>query len=159
MGGKYKNFLFLPTTLNDELMNYKRFDNKIVLRLDAGDEICDSIITVAEMESVKLGSVSGIGGADELTLGIFNTEKKAYTHYELSGMHEITSLLGNITFVKGKPYVHLHLTAVDGKARIAAGHLLSAYVYPTAEVIIEVINGEIGRTLNESLGFNEMKVC
>lgn len=137
-------------------MDYRRYGNRIVLRLDAGDEICESIIAVADREGIRLGSVSGIGGAGSITLGVFNTEKKSYNTYEYTGTHEITSLTGNITRADGKPYVHLHITAANVNAGVVAGHLLSARISLTAEIFIDAADGEIGRKKNETLGINEM---
>lgn len=137
-------------------MEYKRYDSRIVLRLEPGDEICGSIISLAEKESIKLGSVCGIGGADALRLGIFNCDAKRYNEFEYTGTHEITSLIGNITEVNGKPYLHLHVTAAGGDMKVVAGHLLYARISLTAEISIDIIDGNITRKRNEDLGINEM---
>lgn len=137
-------------------MDYRRYQDRIVLRLDAGDEVCDCLKTVAKKECIITGSISGIGGADKLTVGIFNTEKKEYTRYEYSGTHEITSITGNITNLNDEPYIHVHITAAGENAKIVAGHLLSACISLTAEIFIDIINGKTGRTRNETLGINEI---
>lgn len=135
-------------------MEYRRYGNRIVLRLDAGDEVCESVKAVAAAEQIRAGSVCGIGGADRLVLGVFDTGKQAYDRFEYTGTHEITSLVGNLTFVGGAPYVHLHLTAAGEGGRVAAGHLLEAHISLTAEIFIEIVDGEIGRVRNETLGIN-----
>lgn len=137
-------------------MEYKRYKNKIVLRLDVGDEICECVKTAAAKEGIRAASVCGIGGADELTLGVFNTNLKQYDRFSYSGTHEITSLVGNITFAGGEPYVHLHMTAAGEGGKVAAGHLLSARISLTAEIFIDIIDGSVGRKRNEELGINIM---
>ena len=59
-------------------MEYKRIGDTIALRLDPGDEIVAKILEVAQKENVPLGSVTGIGGTDDVTGGVFNMEKKGY---------------------------------------------------------------------------------
>lgn len=134
----------------------KRVNDKAIIRLDAGDEICESVKRAAAELDIKAGSVSGIGGADRLVLGVFNTEKQSYNRFEYTGTHEITALVGNISFANGEPYVHLHLTAADENGRVAAGHLLEAHISLTAEIFVDVLDTEIGRRRNEALGINEM---
>ena len=43
-------------------MDYRRFGSTIVLRLDKGDEIVESILRLAKMENIRLATVSGLGG-------------------------------------------------------------------------------------------------
>lgn len=138
-------------------MEYNRFDNSIIIRLDPGDEVCESIVNVAIHENVKIGRISGIGGADRLCTGVFDMIKKDYNLSNYSGIHEITSLVGNITNRDGLPYVHLHVTAIGADNNIVAGHLLSAHISLTAEIIIDVIDGEIGRIKCDKYGINKMR--
>ena len=60
-------------------MEYKRFGNSIALRLDPGDEILEQILLTAKKENVTLAGVTGIGGAGEIEIGVFDTETKAMT--------------------------------------------------------------------------------
>ena len=138
-------------------MQYKRYENKIALRLDPGDEVCESIKTVAATENIRAGVVSGIGGADRIVVGVFDTEKKDYDEFEYTGTQEITSLVGNITYMDDEPLVHLHITAAGEGAKLIGGHLLAAYISLTGEIFIDVLDGEIGKTRNEELGIKEMR--
>ena len=100
-------------------MKYKRFDDTIVLRLEAGEDINGSLMSLAQKEKITLASVSGIGATDDFTVGVFDIESKDYNKKHYTGNHEITSLTGNITEMNGAPYVHLHITCAgkDGKPK------------------------------------------
>lgn len=137
-------------------MNYKKFGNKIVVRLDAGDEICESIKDVVLKENVKAASVSGIGGAGELHIGVFNEKEQKYSKYDFVGTYEITSLIGNIGTIEGEPLLHLHITAASEGAKVVGGHLLSGVISLTGEIFIDTIDGEIKKDRDEKLGINVM---
>ena len=113
-------------------MEYNRFGDKLFLRLDKGDEIVDSVRAAATAENITAGSVSGIGATDDFTVGVFGLEKKAYDEFSFSGNHEITSLVGNISFTDGKPYVHLHIICAGKGGNTVGGHLIKAVVSLTA---------------------------
>ena len=49
-----------------------------MLRLDPGEEIVASLTRLVEEEQVELGSVSALGAANDVTIGIFSTQEKQY---------------------------------------------------------------------------------
>ena len=59
-------------------MDYRRFDNDYYIRLDKDDEVISSLAAVCEKENITAGSVKGIGGCREATVGVFDLDKKAY---------------------------------------------------------------------------------
>lgn len=84
-------------------MEYRKFGDTYVLRLDQGEEVMESLRRFAEAEQISLASVQGIGALSAFDL-------KAH-HYE--GCYEITSLLGTIDTMDGQFYCHLHLNAAE----------------------------------------------
>ena len=135
-------------------MEYKRFGDRIALRLDKGDEILSSFLKIAEKENIKAACFTGIGATDNFTVGIFSLEKQTYEAYTFTGNHEITSLTGNITFVDNKPYVHAHITCAGEDAKVIGGHLLEGIISLTCEIFIIIYNGEIGRKHDDELNIN-----
>jgi predicted DNA-binding protein with PD1-like motif len=81
-------------------------------------------------------------------------ETKKYYPKELNGDYEITNLIGNISTMKGKIYLHLHITISDSNNNAFGGHLNSAIISTTGEIIIEEIEGEIEREFNEEVRLN-----
>lgn len=138
-------------------MEYKRYGGVIALRLDKGDDITESVYTVAEKEGVKAAKVSGIGATDDFTVGVFDIAKKEYEKFDFSGNHEINALDGNITEKDGKPYIHLHLTATGKGGKVVGGHLIKGVISLTGEIIITVTDGKITREYDETLGINRWK--
>ena len=136
-------------------MEYKRFGDTLVLRLDPPEEICESITAAARAENIALAEISGIGAVDSFTVGVYNTVTKEYRSNTLNGAYEIVSLSGTLTRKDGEPYLHLH--AVIGnpaKGECHAGHLNAAVISATCELVIDVIDGEAGRAFSDEVGLN-----
>ncbi|TFB09261.1 DNA-binding protein [Candidatus Atribacteria bacterium MT.SAG.1] len=135
-------------------MKFKKFGNKWVIRIDKGEEVIQTIKKVCGDNKIKLGSISGIGAANKVTIGLFDTKAKEYHSQELIGDYEITNLSGNISTMDGEIYLHLHIGLSDSKYNAYGGHLTSAVISGTGEIIIEEINGEIEREFNKEVGLN-----
>ncbi len=135
-------------------MEYRRFDDKIIARLDVGDEIVQSVREIAEKEDIKLASVRAIGALSRFTVGVYKTDKKEFEKNEFSGYYEITSLDGTINTKDGEFYCHLHMGAGDEDGKVVGGHLTEAWVSATCEMVITVIHGEVDRRYDEETGLN-----
>ena len=128
-------------------MEYRVFEDTIVVRLDKGDEIVGSLLTVAEKEGVPLASVSGIGATDDFEVGVFDPARSDYERYRF----------GNLTTKDGAPYVHLHITCAGEGGRIVGGHLFEAKISLTAEIFLRKGAGRGERLRDEALGINKIR--
>ncbi|MGI6010099.1 MAG: PPC domain-containing DNA-binding protein [Ruminococcus sp.] len=135
-------------------MEYRRFDNTIVLRLDPDEEICEKLLEMAEKENIVLASICGLGAVKELITGVFDTATKEYHANQFQGALEIVSLTGTLTRQEGKPYLHAHLSAGDAKGNVFGGHLNRAVVSATAEIILQVLPGKVDRKFSDEIGLN-----
>ena len=135
-------------------MEYKRFGNTIVVRMDRGEEILEQLQLVAEKESIKLASISALGATDDFTVGVYNVAEKKYYSRHFEGAFEIVSLTGTINTMNGEYYAHLHMSAGDDKGAVFGGHLSRAVISATCEMIITLIDGQVDRKRDESIGIN-----
>lgn len=138
-------------------MEFKQFGTQYILRIDKGEELIESLKKFCHEQQVKLGTVSGIGATNKITLGLFETKTKKYLQKELSGDFEICPLSGNITTMNGETYLHLHINLADKEQHSWGGHLNKAYISATFEGVIEKIDGKVGREFSEEIGLNLLK--
>ena len=129
-----------------------------LLRLDKGDEIITSLTDFAEKEKISFASVSGIGAAGKAVLAIFDTKKKQYIEREFVGDLEIVSMMGNITISDNKPKAHLHCCISSHDYLARAGHLVSATVSVTCEIVLNVFEKRIERKKDEATGLMLLKL-
>ena len=87
-------------------------------------------------------------------MGVYNTAEKKYYSNHFEGAFEIVSLTGTITVMDGKPYHHLHMSAGNEKGVVYGGHLNSATVSATCEMVIRIIPGVVDRAFSEEIGLN-----
>ena len=137
-------------------MEYRVFDDTIVVRLDKGDGIAESLLAVARQAGVTLASVSGIGATDDFEVGVFDLAKGDYERIRYGGNHEITALVGNLTTKDGAPYLHLHITCAGAGGQVVAGHLFEGRISLTAEIFLQPIEANIERKFDETLGINQI---
>ena len=105
--------------------------------LETGEEILASVKSFAKMQGLAGSSFKAIGALSRAELGWFNWETKKYeTAVKLDEQVELLSLIGDIAVKDAEPQVHAHLVVgrADGSAQ--GGHLLSATVRPTCELIL-----------------------
>ena len=137
-------------------MDYRKSGEKIYLRLDKGDEIITSLTTLCEKKNIRAASFEGIGGCDHVEVGIFDPEKKSYITHMQDGMFELVSLNGNVTEYEDKPYIHAHPVFAyhdkDLRAQTLSGHLLSARIGLTAEIVVTPADLHITRRFIDELG-------
>lgn len=137
-------------------MDYRKYSEKYYIRLDKGDEIIASLLEVCEKENIRTAQIQGIGGCDNVVVGVFEPDKKEYAREEVTAMLEMISLDGNITMYEGKPYLHAHASFAyrgkDGRHAVLAGHLLRAVIGLTGEIVLTPADGNISRKHIEELG-------
>ncbi len=138
-------------------MDYKKFGNKYFIRLDRGEEIVGKLKEFCKDKNIKLGWIKGIGAVSQAKIGIFEIDSKVYHTKELKGDYEITSLLGNISTMDGEVYLHLHMNLSDNEYKTYGGHLDSAIISATGELVIEAIDGIVDREFNQDIGINLFK--
>ena len=138
-------------------MDYKRFPNAIVLRIDRGEEIHEQLKAVCLKENVKLASVSGIGAINDLTSGVWDVERKKYFSNHFTGVYEVANLVGTITTMNGEYYAHIHISAGDAQGHVVGGHLNRAVVSATSEIVLHLIDGTVEREFDPGVGLNLLK--
>ena len=135
-------------------MEYRKFQNKIIVRMDKGEEILEKVREVAEKEKIKLADISALGAVSEFTVGVFDTEAKEYHANEFKGSFEIVSLTGTINTMNDEFYCHLHMSAGNEKGQVFGGHLNRAIISATCEMVITLIDGRVDSRFEKEVGLN-----
>ena len=138
-------------------MEYRRFKDTVIARLDKNEEIHAEVKKIALAENIKLASVSALGAIDKFTVGVYKVDEKKYYANSFAGWYEIVSLTGTISTMNNEYYCHLHLSAGDENGKVFGGHLNEARVSATCEMVIRVIDGEVDRRFDEEVGLNVFK--
>lgn len=138
-------------------MEYRKFGNTLVVRIDKGEEILESVKVLAEKENIKLASIQALGAINDFTVGVLETTTKQYKSNSFMGAYEIVSLTGTINTKDDEFYCHLHLSAGNDKGEVFGGHLNRAVVSATCEMIVTLIDGRVDREFSDEIGLNLFK--
>ena len=135
-------------------MEFKKFNNDYVVRLNKGENVIESLKKLCKDEDIKLAEITGLGASDKVEIGVFNVNTKEYKTKVFEGMFEITSLVGNATRKDGDVYLHIHINFGDAEGSVFGGHLVESKISATSEIIVRKIDGEVGRKFSEEIGLN-----
>ncbi len=138
-------------------MEYRKFENKIIARIDKGEEILEKIKEIALQENIKLASINALGATNDFTVGVYKVDEKKYYSNEFKGNFEIVSLTGTINTMNGEFYTHIHMSAGNDKGEVFGGHLNKAVVSATCEMVIDIIHGKVDRYFDKEIGLNLFK--
>ena len=135
-------------------MDYRRFNDTYILRIDRGEEVLETLKALCSKEDIRLAQVDALGAVDHAVVSVYDVPTKTFFKKELDGPMEIAGLTGSVTRKDGEPYLHLHGSLCDRELKAWGGHINALRVSATCEMIIRVIPGEVGRRLDENIGLN-----
>ena len=75
-------------------MEYRSFPQGYLVRLDPGEEVVASLSKLVEEKGITLATISALGAAKDVTLGVFDSVNKKYLSQRCQGTYEIAALVG-----------------------------------------------------------------
>lgn len=115
-------------------MHYLRAQNEILVRLDRGEKLIESLNQLAVKENLQAAWLQGLGGAESAELGFYDLETQQYNWQVFRDLMEITSLQGNLAWVDSQPKWHIHGTLSGRDYRAVGGHVKELVVGGTCEL-------------------------
>jgi predicted DNA-binding protein with PD1-like motif len=122
------------------------------LVFDKGDEFLTELQAFA-LEKRLIGShFTAIGAFREATLGYFDRSQMDYKEIPVPEQVEVLSLVGNIAYNEGQPKIHAHVVLGKADGTAVGGHILSATVWPTLELVVEESPAHLRRKSDSETG-------
>jgi predicted DNA-binding protein with PD1-like motif len=119
---------------------------------ETGDEVMAGLRAFAQERGLDASHFTAIGAFSDAVLGFFDWERKAYTKIPLAEQVEVLSLVGDIALKDGEPEVHAHVVVGKADGTAHGGHLMTAHVRPTLEVILVESPAYLRRQLDPESG-------
>lgn len=136
-------------------MNYMQqhvSDSGSFLIVPKGEEVMAALLAFAQEHRLTSAWVQGIGGASQVTIGFRDPEKKEYIWRSYDEPLEIVNLQGNLAYVDGEPFWHLHGTFAGADYAAFGGHVKELVVGLTCELFITPTPLKLNRTDDEETG-------
>ena len=106
------------------------------LVFDKGAELMATLTSFARRERMGAAHFTAIGAFSEVMLGYFDRERREYSRIPVLEQVEVLTLAGDIALEQGDPKVHAHVVVGKADGSAHGGHVLSARVWPTLELVL-----------------------
>ena len=103
-----------------------------------GDEVTSGLTEFAQKYNIKDAHYTAIGDASSAKVGFYDSSRKMFKVIPINEPSEVTSLIGDIAVMDGKPVAHSHVNLAISDGTVHGGHLLEMIVGPTLEVFVTV---------------------
>ena len=113
-------------------MERSETEEGIVVLLEPGESVLDSLETVRDELGIEGGFFTGIGAVDRATLGHYDKDTEEYSEETFEGQFEVTGFSGNI----GPDKIHAHIQLARRDFSTIGGHCSGARVSGTFEIVI-----------------------
>lgn len=140
-------------------MEWRKGEHGYMIVLSRKEKVVESLTKFCAEEGITSGSFRGIGAVKNATIGYYTLAKKEYVFKTFPEDMEVASLMGNITLVDGKPFLHTHavLSKMDNSLACIGAHVKEAEVAVTLEVFLMPSTVTVARELDDSIGLKLMQ--
>ncbi len=123
-----------------------------VLVFDADEDPVPELERFAERQRLRGAHLTAIGAFSEAVVAYFAWDAKQYRPIPFREQVEVLSLVGDIAEAEGKPKLHAHVVLGRGDGSAVGGHLRSARVRPTLEVVLQETPAHLVRVHDPATG-------
>jgi predicted DNA-binding protein with PD1-like motif len=127
-------------------------ETTFALIFDKGDEVMDKLTAFAREQRLTAAHFTAIGALSDAMLGYFDRTRKNYTKIHVDEQVEVLSLVGDVALDGHEPKIHAHIVLGKADGTAHGGHLISAHVWPTLELILTASPGHLRRRSDPETG-------
>lgn len=141
-----------------KLLNDSR-ERVFAVIFDKSEDPISGLTRFAEEQDLTASAFTAIGAFSEAMLGFFDWEKKDYERIPVNEQTEVLALVGDIAIQgENEKKVHAHVVLGRRGGSACGGHLLSAKVRPTLEVILTESPGYLKRSHDPETGLTLIRI-
>jgi predicted DNA-binding protein with PD1-like motif len=112
-------------------------ERTFALIYEVGDEVAAGLKQFAKEHRPRSAHFTAIGAFSDAVLAYFDWEAKQYKDIPVKEQVEVLALAGDIAWKDdGEPVVHAHVVVGRSDGSTCGGHLKSAHVRPTLELVL-----------------------
>lgn len=123
-----------------------------LLVIERGEEVHERLTQYAQSAHLPSAWISGLGGASSVTLGYYALETKQYQWKTFDEPLEIVNLTGDLSWVEGEPFWHIHGTFSGSDFQAISGHVKELVIGLTGELHITPLDASLTRLPDEATG-------
>lgn len=121
-------------------------DRTFALVFETGDEVVSALLGFAKEHKPRSAHFTAIGAFSDAVLAYFDWETKKYKDIPVPEQVEVLALAGDVAWKEdGEPVVHAHVVVGRSDGTTRGGHLKTAHVRPTLELILTEVPKHLER--------------
>jgi len=106
------------------------------LVFDPGDTFLQPMIEFVRKHEIGGASFTGLGALSEATLAWFDPADGQYKPFHVGEQVECASMVGNISWMNDKPFIHAHCVLGKRDGTSLSGHVKDLKALPTLEITL-----------------------
>lgn len=139
-------------------MTYQFDSYNYLVRLQKGETLVSALNELAQKEQLKSAWLQGMGAAQTVVLGYYDLPNQKYLWHEIDELAEITSLSGNLAWVDGEPYWHMHGVFGGKDYQSRSGHVKDLTAGATVEIFVHPFRKQLTRSHDDETGLNLLDI-
>jgi len=112
-----------------------------VLRLEKGRDLLEQLTDYCNREAIDAGQVTALGAVTEAMLAFYDQDEEFYGETHIDREMEMIQATGNVSYLEGERFVHMHATFTDEDGELHAGHLVEGNIVFAGEATIQEFEG------------------
>lgn len=116
------------------------------------DEVMPLLRSFAHEHDLNAAHFTAIGAFSQVTVAYFDWQTREYRHIPIDEQVEVLMLAGDITEKEDRPSVHAHVVVGKRDSTAHGGHLISARVRPTLEMILTETPAHLKKKFDNATG-------
>jgi predicted DNA-binding protein with PD1-like motif len=122
--------------MKSKILNQVSGESVFAVVFDKGDEVVHGLLEFATRYKIGGAQIVGVGAFSDVVLGFFEPTRRHYHEIPIHEQVELLSLVGDITIEDENPKLHAHCVVGRSTGQAYGGHLLTATVWPTLEIVV-----------------------
>ncbi len=124
-----------------------------VLVFDPGDAFLQPMIEFVRRYEIAGASFTGLGALSEATLAWFDPSDGQYKPFHVAEQVECVSMVGNVSWMNNKPFIHAHCVLGKRDGSSLCGHVKELKALPTLELTLVEHGTRLHRRRRPDTGF------
>ncbi len=123
-----------------------------VIIMETGDEVTKTLTEYATSHQLRGSHFTAIGAFSDAVVAYFDWRSKRYQEIPVAEQVEVLSMIGDIAIAADGPRIHAHVVLAKSDGSAHGGHLVSAHVRPTLEIVLTESPRHLQRRMDPESG-------
>lgn len=112
-----------------------------VLRLEKDRDLLGQLTEYCNEQEIDAGQITALGAVTEAVIGFYDQDEEFYGETRIDKEMEMIQATGNVSYLEGERFVHMHATFADEDGNLHAGHLVEGNSVFAGEATIQELDG------------------